>query len=187
MTEFTGVSDNNPMSNLSVVFICLLLVASCDSESSVSSLGDEIPYYVAENYKQITVSSGGRVEVIASSVEAFQEEDKLVFFEAELTEYDPGGRVLMEGGAEIIELEGNNDAAAQGNIHVRDFIDNTSLKAEKLTWKNRERLLSGDGVVSIEFKDEVKISGEGFVADVARKVYEFKQGASGVFEIDDEQ
>jgi len=175
------------MSNLGVVLICLLLIASCGDKSSLSGLGDEIPYYIAENYEQITVSPQGRVVIKAGTVEAFQREDKTVFFEAELTEYDSDERLLMEGKAEKIELGGNNDATAQGDIYVRDFIDNTSLRAEKLTWENRERFLSGEGVVDIEFKDGVRISGEGFVADVARNVYEFKQGARGTFETDDEQ
>jgi len=186
LTEFTGVFDNNPMSNLGVVLIFLLLIASCGGESSLSRVGDEVPYYVAKNYEQITVSPQGRAVVKAGAVEAFQREDKTVFFEAELKEYDSDGELLMEGRAEKVELWGGNDAAAQGDIYVRDFVDNTSLKAEKLTWENRERLLSGEGMVSIEFKDGVKISGEGFVADVARDVYEFKQGARGAFETDEQ-
>jgi len=177
------------MSSLSVILISLLLLfaASCGDETSAPVLGEEIPYYVAKGFEQTTVSSQGRAEIKASTVEAFQKEDRNVFFEAELTEYDSDGKVLMEGRGKRIELEGNNDATAQGDIYVRDLIDDTSLEAEKLTWRNRERLLSGEGVVSIEFKDKVKISGEGFVADVARGVYEFQLGAKGTFETDDEK
>jgi len=164
-----------------------LLTTSCGSELPELKAGSEIPYYVAEGFEQITVSSLGRVEIRASKVEAFQEDDKTVFFETQLTEYDSDGKVLMEGNAKKIELEGNNDAAARGDIYVRDFINDTSLEAEKLIWKNRERLLSGEGVVSVKFKDEVEISGEGFVADIARKVYEFKLGARGTFEADEER
>ncbi len=189
MTEITGAFDNKLMLRQSLIFVSLslLLIVSCDSESSTLRPLDEIPYYVAENFEQITVSSLGRVEIIASKVEAFQEEDKTIFFEAELTEYDSDGKILMEGRAKKIELDGNNDAVAHGDIYVRNSIDETSLEAEKLTWENRERLLSGEGVVSIEFRNEVEISGEGFVADVARKVYEFKLGAKGTFETDNNQ
>jgi len=177
------------MLSLSVILISLLLLltASCGDDKSAVGLGEEIPYYVAEGFEQITVSSQGRVEIKANTVEAFQKEDRNVFFEAELMEYDLDGNVLMEGRAERIELEGNNDATAQGDIYVRDFVDDTSLEAEKLTWKNRERLLSGEDVVSIEFEDKVEISGEGFVADVAHNVYEFRLGARGKFETNDEQ
>lgn len=174
-------------SSLILISIFFLLTTSCGDETPVLGVVDEIPYYVAEGFEQITVSSLGRVEIRASKIEAFQEEDKNVFFEAELTEYDSDGKILMNGRAKRIELEGDNDAVAHGDIYVRNFIDETSLEAEKLTWRNRERLLNGEGVVSIEFRNEVKISGEGFVADIARKVYEFKSGAKGTFETDDKQ
>jgi len=175
------------MPHPSVILISLLFIASCDSKLSSSRTEDEIPYYIAKGLEQITISSQGRAEIKADVVEAFQETDRTVFLEAELTEYDSDGKVLMEGRARKIELEGNNDAVAQGDIYVRDFVGGISLEAEKLTWKNRERLLSGEGVVSIGFKDSIEISGEGFVADIARNVYEFKSGASGTFETVDRQ
>lgn len=83
------------MSSLSVILISLLLLfaVSCGDETSAPVLGDEIPYYVAKGFEQTTVSSQGRVEIKASTVEAFQKEDRNVFFEAELTEYDSDGKL----------------------------------------------------------------------------------------------
>ena len=180
--------DNESM--LRIVIICqlflLMLLVSCVDDQAVSAALGEIPDTVSENFRQVTVSSTGRMEIGAGRVEHFGKKDVTVFMDAQILELNASGEKTIEGNADRIELSGDRDGFAEGGIVLQDYSSDTRLEAEYLRWDNKERILTGEGIVSIYSGDGITIKGEGFAADTARETYRFSAGVEGTLEIDDE-
>ncbi len=168
------------------IFLTLLILVSCEDEQSVSAALGEVPDTVSENFRQVTVSSTGRMEIEAGRVESYGKKDVTVFLEALLREFDSTGEKTLEGSAERIEITGDRDGFAEGGIRIHDYSGDSSLEAEYLNWDNRERLLTGEGKVRIESGDGLTITGDGFVADMARETYRFTEGVEGTLELNDD-
>jgi len=184
----SGGFDNDSMlkSSCTAVFFALVLLVSCRDDTAVSAALGEVPDTVSENFTQVTVSPTGRMEVTAGRVEYYQKRDTTVFTNAGLVEFNSSAEKTLEGSADRIGLDGNNSGFAEGGIVLRDFINDNRLEAEYLKWDDKERLLSGEGKVRIESGDGITITGEGFIADIARETYTFSKGVEGTLEIRDE-
>jgi|GEM_PF-667666 len=182
-----GGFDNELMSESSLiaVFITLLFLVSCKDDQAVSAALGEIPDTVSENFRQVTVSDNGRIEISAGRVEHYGKSDKTVFLDAGMTEYSSAKEKNLEGSADRIELTGNQDGFAEGLILLEDFTNDTRLEAGYLEWDHKERLLTGKGEVRIESGDGITVTGEGFSADIARETYRFTRGVKGTLEIAD--
>ena len=163
------------------MLLCLIL-PSCghDAEEAVKTLPDT----VAQNVRRVTVSAAGRVEVDAETVETYTDEDTTVFLKARIEETDPQGELVLKGGAERIEMEGDDDGSASGGIVIQNLREESRLEAEQLDWADSERLLSGEGKITVELGDGLTISGERFQADLARETYEFSGGVQGTLELE---
>ncbi len=183
-----GGFDNDSMSRTSIVILIFtfLFLVSCEDDSAVSAALGEIPDTVSENFRQVTVSPTGRLEVSAGRVEYFDKSDNTVFMDAAMVEFNSSMEKTLEGKAQRIELTGNQNGFARGGIILQDFNSETRLEADYLEWDNKERLLTGEGKVRIESGDGITISGEGFTADTARETYRFSKGVKGTLEINDE-
>ena len=168
------------------IFLILLLMVSCDVEQSVSAALGEVPDTVSENFRQVTISSTGRMEIEAGRVENYGKKDVTVFLEAGMREFNSTGEKTLEGSADRIEFTGNRDGIAEGGIIIHDFSGDSRLEAEYLNWDNKGRLLTGEGKVRIESGDGITITGEGFVADIARETYRFTDGVEGTLVLKDE-
>ena len=177
------------MSETSVVFFLfsLLLLVSCRDDQAVSAALGEIPDTVSENFRQVTVSDSGRLELSARRVEHYGKSDTTVFLDAGMIEYSSSKEKNLEGRADRIELTGNQDGSAEGGIVLQDYNSDIRLEAGHLDWDHKERILSGEGSVRIESGDGITITGEGFSADTARETYRFTRGVEGSLEITDEE
>jgi len=171
---------------LLIIISTLFIITSCDDDQSVSAALGEVPDTVSDNFKQVTVSSTGRLEISAGKVEHYNKSDITVFMDAGMVEFNSMEEKTLEGSADRIELTGNRNGFADGRIVLEDFVGDTRLEAEHLTWDNKERLLTGEGTVHIVSGDGIQISGEGFSADTARESYSFSKGVEGTLEISDE-
>ncbi|MCK5735430.1 MAG: LPS export ABC transporter periplasmic protein LptC, partial [Spirochaetaceae bacterium] len=169
-----------------IVIFSLLSLASCKDDQAVSAALGEIPDTISENFKQVTVSSTGRLEISAGRVEHFGDSDRTVFMDAGMKELNSDAEKKLEGNAGRIELMGNQDGFAESGIVIQDFSSDTRLEAEYLKWDNKNRLLTGEGIVRIDSGDGISITGEGFSADTARETYMFSKGVTGTLEIKDE-
>ncbi len=170
---------------LIIVFMSLLLY-SCSDEQSVSAALGEVPDTVSDNFRQVTVSSTGRVEISAGKVEHYSKSDTTVFMDAGMTEFNSSLEKTVEGSADRIVLTGDRDGFAEGGIVLEDLAGDMRLEAEHLTWDNKQKLLVGEGKVRIASGDGIEIIGEGFSADTARESYSFSKGVEGTLEISDE-
>ncbi|RKX71097.1 MAG: LPS export ABC transporter periplasmic protein LptC [Spirochaetes bacterium] len=183
-----GGFDNDSMSRTSVVILIftLLFLFSCEDDSAVSAALGEIPDTVSENFRQVTVSPTGRLEVSAGRVEHFGESDSTVFMDTTMVEFNSSMEKTLEGSAQRIELAGNQNGSARGGIIIQDYTGDTRLESEYLEWDNKKRILTGEGEVRIESGDGIIITGDGFTADTARETYRFSKGVKGTLEINDE-
>ncbi len=168
------------------VLILLPVLASCGGSQLQSSEDAEIPDTVSVNFRQVSVSSEGRVEVQAARVEAYDSSDRTIFYEAGIRETRPDGEQSLDGGADMIELEGSGDGRASGNIRIEDHTEDLKLEAEELEWDSDNRRLVGNGTVTVTSGSGLTVSGNGFVADTARESYTFSDGVEGTLEVDDE-
>ena len=159
-----------------------LILSSCGSDAEEA--GKTLPDTVARNVRRVTVSAAGRVEVDADTVETYTDEDTTVFLNARIEETDAQGELVLKGGADRIEMEGSDDGSASGSIIIQNLADESRLEAEQLNWADSERLLSGEGKVTVELGDGLTISGERFQADLARETYEFSGGVQGTLELE---
>lgn len=171
---------------LSGLTCAFLLLISCDGGQNVSAALGEVPDTVSENFRQVTVSSGGRVEIEAGKVEGFSKRDVTVFSDAGMRELNKDGEKTLEGEADRIEVTGDRDGTADGSIRIQDFIGDSRLEAEHFEWDDEKRILTGDGEVRIDSGDGLTIIGEGFIADIARGTYRFTDGVEGYLELNDE-
>lgn len=183
-----GGFDNDSMSRTSVAILIFTLqfLVSCEDDNAVSAAMGDIPDTVSENFRQVTVSPTGRLEISAGRVEHFDKSDSTVFMDTAMVEFNSLMEKTLEGKAQRIELSGNRNGFARGDINLQDYTSDTRLEADYLEWDNKERLLKGDGTVRIESGDGITISGEGFSADTARETYSFTKGVKGSLEIKDE-
>ena len=166
--------------------VLLPLLAGCDTGSDGLGGDTEIPDTVSVNFRQVSVTPEGRLEVTADRVEVYDESDRSVFHGAAMRETDPGGEVVLEGGADLIEEQGGGDGSAAGSIRFDDYAGDSHLEAEALDWNSSDRLLTGTDTVTITSGSGLTITGRGFVADMARERYTFTDGVEGTLELDDE-
>lgn len=166
--------------------LLILLLLSCDGSGESGDSSTEIPDTVSENFRQVTISQEGRVEILAARVETYGTSDRTVFHQVGMRELDSDGELTLEGGADMIEVRGDGNGVAEGNIRISDLEGDSALEAESLEWNDGDRLLSGNGPVTINSGDGLSLQGEGFVADTARERYTFSDGVEGTLELDDE-
>ena len=176
-----------PYGRLSLTIpLLLLLLTGCDVGLGDGGGESEIPDTVSVNFRQVSVSPEGRVEVTADRVEVFDESDRTVFHSAAMQETRPDGELALEGGADLIELQGSGDGTAKGDIRIDDYAGDSNLVAEELNWNSSDRLLTGADTVTISSGSGLTITGRGFVADMARERYTFTDGVEGILELEDE-
>jgi LPS export ABC transporter protein LptC len=175
----------SPWVFISILFHLFILISCGRSGDAAAALG-EVPDTVAENFRQVTVTSQGRLEIESRRVETYSKSDRSVFTGARLREIAPEGDVRVEGSADLIEVTGDRDGIARGSVRVADLAGDARVEADELEWKDRDRTLAGKGVVRIESGDGIIISGRGFIADMARETFRFTDGAEGTLEFSDE-
>jgi LPS export ABC transporter protein LptC len=104
-------------------------------------------------------------------------------FESHGEEINAAGRA----GTASVELD-------SGNIRLEDRVSLTvdsediTIETEKLSWRDRERVLSGDeaGAVNILRENGTSFTGWGFTANARNRTWEFAGGVEGSYTHDDD-
>jgi len=168
------------------IFLTILFLFSCNRGADGAVGINELPDTVSENFHQVNVSDTGRVEITSARVEGYRQKDVTVFSDAKFREIDSVGEVTLEGDAESIEIFGNQNGVARGGVLIIDHLENSSIEADYIEWQEAERTLIGSGNVRVETGDGLIVSGDKFIADVARKTYRFTDEVEGTLELSDE-
>jgi len=168
-----------------ITVLMLFLFFSCGGDGVIPDNVKDVPDTVSKNITQVTVSGTGKIEVQCSLMETFAGNDKSVFHNAVVTEYDSEGNKKLSGSAGYIEASGEKSGFGKDSIILHDYSQDFQLEADYLEWDNKERKLKGKGSVTIKFGDGLYISGNGFTADAARLEYSYSGGVEGKLELND--
>lgn len=169
-----------------IAFSFFILLISCKMEDAKVK-NKPIPDMIALEVRQISVSAEDRVEVFATRLEMFEDEDYSVFYDARLRNFDSDGAQRLEGKADYIRVDGNGDGTAKGNVFVKDIEKGDFIEAESLEFKDEERLLTGNGKINISINDGLSLVSNNIDADLGRRTYVFKDGITGTLELDDDE
>lgn len=164
-----------------------LVLAGCSFDYRSTSLDDELAEEVPNtvlNGVEHTVMSGDRVTAVLriDRVESYRERDLVILSGIHLTEFDADGGVITEAWADRAEYRSKTgDARAEGSVVVSSDREDARISASGLNWSDAERMLTGDEGerVVLERGDGSRLAGDGFEADVARRIVRFLGPVSG--------
>jgi LPS export ABC transporter protein LptC len=181
--------EKNKARSLIVYFLPLLFFVGCSLDYSQAALpedlSEKVPETVLIKLKQTSVDNGRIKRMIeADKAENFTKAKQTVFENLHYIEYDVDGSRIVEGKANhaVYETESEN-AELSGSIWFHSYTEKTSIYAESLSWKNKEKLLTSkpEFLVRLVKEDGSQIQGRGFETDLRLKQIVFSQGVSGVY------
>ena len=182
-------NDNFPeMKGFLIYSLFLTFFVSCSLEYDTSvqdELSETIPSSVLYNVEQVQVKEGSpRAFFSAEEAKVWDERDDTELFHVKFQEFDRARRIITDGEADYILINGNNDATISGNISGYSLNNEASLKAETLNWKDETRELEspGDEDVTISLDGGTVLEGAGFAADFYTNTVVFSTHVSGNIE-----
>lgn len=176
----------------SAALAAALLLAGCSfdyrSTELDEELAEEVPNTVMNGVEHV-VMSGDRLTAVLriDRVESYRERDLLILSGIHYTEFDGDGAVITEAWAERAEYRSKTgDARAEGSVVVSSAREDAHITAEGLNWRDSERMLTGDegADVVLERGDGSRLAGEGFEADVGRRIIRYLGPVSGSLVMD---
>lgn len=176
----------------SAALAAALLLAGCSFDYRSTELDDELAEEVPNtvmNGVEHVVMSGDRLTAVLriDRVESYRERDLLILSGIHYTEFDGDGAVITEAWAERAEYRSKTgDARAEGSVVVSSAREDAHITAEGLNWRDSERMLTGDegADVVLERGDGSRLAGEGFEADVGRRIIRYLGPVSGSLVMD---
>jgi hypothetical protein len=86
-----------------------------------------------------------------------------------------------------VELDSGN-IRLEGGVSLAVDSEDITIETEKLNWRDRERVLSGDeeGAVNILRENGTSFTGWGFTANARNRTWEFSGGVEGSYTHDDD-
>ncbi len=174
--------------NIIIVAFILLLTAlnSCQLEKN-DDISNKQPDTTAWGVHQVTISENGRIEITADKVEKFNEEDTSHFYSTVLSETNPEGELVLEGGADYVEVHGTEEGMASGNVYINDIEEGSIIKADSMQFNDEERILNGNGNIEVDLGDGLRMTGNSFTADLAKMTYSFTNDVKGTIEFSDDE
>ena len=176
----------------SAALAAALLLAGCSFDYRSTELDDELAEEVPNtvmNGVEHVVMSGDRLTAVLriDRVESYRERDLVILSGIHYTEFDGDGAVITEAWAERAEYRSKTgDARAEGSVVVSSAREDAHITAEGLNWRDSERMLTGDegADVVLERGDGSRLAGEGFEADVGRRIIRYLGPVSGSLVMD---
>jgi LPS export ABC transporter protein LptC len=148
-------------------------------------LSEKVPETVFINITQIKVDNGKiKRQLSAKRAENYTKIKQTIFENVSYIEYNSFGEKTTEGKADkaIYETETEN-AEIIGNVRFYSYTEKTTIYAESLSWKNKEKILVSKPheLVRVEKEDGSFIAGRGFQTDFRLKKIVFANGVSGIY------
>jgi LPS export ABC transporter protein LptC len=173
----------------------LFFACSFDYEGAriAEEFDEEVPETIILDFSRTRIDKGRpEFQITGSRAATYGKRMETEVEDVLFLEFDEDGEITTEGRADrIIISSDTEDAEIEGNIRFYHAEEETGIEAERLSWENEERVLSGpEGEVTVTRKSGSTLSGGGFRADMRRKRIEFSGGARGTWveeEEDDEQ
>jgi LPS export ABC transporter protein LptC len=172
-----------------ILLFPFLVFVSCSLDYSQAilpeDLADTVPETVLIKFTQSNVEKRKLKQLIeANKAETFTKSNKTIFNNIHFTQFDSDGMKTIEGKAnEVIYQTESKDAEITGGIWFHSYTEKTSIYAESLSWKNKEKRLFSkvDQTVRVVKEDGSFIQGTGFETDLRLKQIIFSLSVSGRF------
>ncbi len=188
------MEKNNPFCSPPVFVFLSLLLASCSLDYSQAALpedlADTVPETIILKFKQTNVNERKVKQLLeADRAESFTKSKKTIFQNLHYSEFDSEGVKVVEGKAsEVVYQTESEDAEISGNVWFHSYSEKTSIYAESLSWKNKEKILTSgpDQLVRVIKEDGSFMQGTGFETDLRLKQVVFSRGVTGKYIKEDE-
>ena len=173
---------------LSLIFFLLSCCFDYREAQVPEDLEDTIPNIVLKGFRQTVVSKGKVVlRVQVDKAEGFERKKRTIFQQVRFSEFDEEGKLLTEGRADTVVYESDTkNATVSGKVFIHSLREEGKIRAETLSWNDKERLLTGPEKDRVRLEDEKGswIEGTGFTADLKRLLVTFSGPVRGEYVVE---
>lgn len=176
-----------------LAFLVILSACSLDYEEArlAEEIAAETPETVMVSFTHTVVVDGKVwVKLTADRAESYEKRKQIILQGVSFQEYDSQGKLATEARADhAVFYSETEDATAAGSIVIRSPGEESTLRAQTLSWfKEGKRLEAGpQESVRLEKQDGSFVEGRGFKADFRRKRMEFSSGVRGSYVWEEKQ
>jgi LPS export ABC transporter protein LptC len=164
---------------ISLILLSLFLVACNIGELENSNLLEllEHPDMIFHQADYLLgLEEGEPLRIHAQRIETYKEQQKSILLEAQFTQVDSAGTLVLTGSAARVEIDTKNDnAQLNGAIIIKNLVDNIEIRGERLQWRDHEQLLTSgpDEKIELSYDNRYRIVGYGFTGSFSQATYEF--------------
>ena len=159
-----------------IILVIASLSLSCSLDYSdagiVETLSEEIPNTIIYKYKTVEIQNGSPIlQIEADKAEVYDSKEETYLLNVNFYNYKDD-KINNHGSTDFAVLKmKSGDAVLTGSIEIESIEDETSLRAESLSWKDDEKILSSEPKDKVTVRDEdgSVLSGLGFSADIKSK------------------
>ena len=174
-----------------LILILILLLSSCSFNYEEGDIADTLdnsqPDIVLENARLVFVR-GTKIIINADKIEIFSKQQQQNMFNVKFTEEDRKKNIRMEGRADQIVIEtDNNNVTMTGNIRTRSSNDEAEIYTEYLYWDDKEKIINGSNIFPVEIKKDIgsSIKGYGFHGDAEKRTLTLRGKTDGQLVVDE--
>ncbi len=174
-----------------VLLVLLFLFSGCHFNYGDDSLEKESsPDALFRNFTYTVIIQNERVlEIKAEHAESYTSENRTELQGITFTQFDGKTQEALAVGradSAVIHTDTEN-AEFSGSVVLNWKTENTTLKAEALSWDSAKKELSSrlDQDVEIEKADGTRIRGAGFTASTRKRDFLFRDSVEGAFSLKD--
>jgi LPS export ABC transporter protein LptC len=177
-----------------IIAVLALLTAACSFNYDTQSGDNEDPDLIMEYAEYVRIENGNPVfKVNADEVRRYEakhsmELDNFAFdqYNSAPEDYEKIPDINVRGfaGKARIETDTNNFFMS-GGVYLEVNSEDVVLETGDLSWKDKERMLTAPGKLSITRSNGTTMEGTGFSADARKKSWEFESDVEGSIVDDD--
>lgn len=149
---------------------------------------DTIPNIVLKGFRQTVVSKGKVVlRIQVDEAKGFERKKRTIFQQVRFSEYDEEGKLLTQGRADTVLYESDTkNATVSGNVFIHSLREEGKIRAETLSWNDKDRLLVSPEGERVRVEDEKGswIEGTGFTVDLKRLVVIYSGPVRGEYVVE---
>jgi LPS export ABC transporter protein LptC len=168
-----------------------LLVTACSFNYDTIFQDDNEPNLVMEEVEYTRIVNGNpEIQLRAEKVRQYEAKHTMEMDALSFEQYNaaPEGQKAIpavnargQAGRANMETDSGNFSLT-GGVAIEVVSEDISIKTEKLSWQDKERLLTAPGTVNIIRSNGTSLKGTGFSADIRKRTWEFESAVEGTVE-----
>lgn len=170
----------------------ILILAGCSFDYGTAPVEDtNLPDIIMNDVEYVRVRSADPVvRFQAQRAERYEKRQLMELQDFSFEQFEGHGEEINaagRAGTASVELDSGN-IRLEGGVSLAVDSEDITIETEKLNWRDRERVLSGDeeGSVNILRENGTSFTGWGFTANARNRTWEFSGGVEGSYTHDDD-